>query len=139
MVAGGKAVFVVFLAFKMRVTEIFRVLEEKAKGSGQMSVLLNQRLIVHLSKKGKFFFIFGRGGNEVQIRGCIEFLLVFQHFIPDTAAAVKGFPKQLLLLFTGVQAHPDCVILKYLFPLQFLLFLSKTQSQNPLLQNGIIF
>ena len=50
-----------------------------------------QGLTVYLFKKRSLLFIAGWGGDVMEICGCIEFLHVGQHFVPEITAGTKSF------------------------------------------------
>ena len=70
-------------------------------------MLLNQRLIVYLGEERGLLFIFGWGGDEMDVGFHIKSLLIGQHPVPDIAAAAEGFFKQLRLSLVWIEAGLD--------------------------------
>ena len=112
MAAGGEGIPVGFFLFEFGAAEGFRIFEKHTECLRELVVLLDQRLIVHFFQKRRFFFVLGRGGNEVLVGFQVEPLLVRQHPVPDVPAAAEGVLEQLRLGFIGIKTRFDGGVLR---------------------------
>ena len=111
MVAGGKAVPVIFFALKPGIAKGRWIAEKIAERLGEPVVLLNQRLVVHLFEKRGLVFVLSRGGDKMLIRSVVELLVVGEHLVPDIPATAKGLLEQFRLLRVGIEPDFNGVVL----------------------------
>ncbi len=107
MVAGGEGIPVILPAFEIGIAERLRVFEEHPERLGELVVLLDQRLVIHLPQEGGLIFVLGRGGDEMGPGFQIKPLLVCQHPVPDVTAAAEGLFKELRLGRVGIEPDLD--------------------------------
>ena len=98
LVAGGKRVAVIFFSLKAGIAESTGIPKEVSKCLGELVVLLNQGLIIHLGEEGGALFILGRGWDEVDIGFQIKTLVVGEHLVLDISATAKGLLKEFFLV-----------------------------------------
>ena len=97
LVASAEGVPVILLPFELGRPKGFGVFEKDLERLGELVVLLDQRLAVHLLQKGGFPLVLRRGGDEMRPCLQVKALLVGQHLVPDIPAAAESVFKQLRL------------------------------------------
>ena len=105
VITGGERIPVSLFLFEVGIAKMRWVFEEYPECLRELVMLLNQRLIVYLFQKGRFLFVFGRGGDKVLVSFQVEPLLVGQHMVPDVTATAESVLEQFRLGLVGVK--PD--------------------------------